>query len=53
MTSTRPSAEGRIAGDAVHEFEMQLQALPADIEALDLFVVSNGREHSAFLGFLD
>lgn len=42
VTSTRPNAEGRIAGDAVHEFEMQLQALPADTEALDLLIVSNG-----------
>jgi hypothetical protein len=42
VTSNRPGADGRMAGDAVHEFALQLQALPADADALDLLVVSNG-----------
>ncbi len=42
VTSTKPNAEGQIAGDAVHEIELQLEALPSSTEALDLFVVSNG-----------
>lgn len=42
VTSTRAGADGRIAGDAVHEFALQLQALPAETKAIDLLIVSNG-----------
>lgn len=42
ITSPRPNAEGGIAGDAVHELELQLQQLPSKLESLDLLIVSNG-----------
>jgi len=42
VTSNRANASGNIAGDMVPEFLRQLDALPTDVDALDLLVVSNG-----------
>lgn len=42
VTSTRVNAGGQISGDAVAEFQEQLQALPKDTKAIDLLLVSVG-----------
>jgi hypothetical protein len=42
VTSIRENASGHIAQDAVAELLNQLQALPRDVEDLDLLIVSNG-----------
>lgn len=42
VTSTRQGSEGAISGDAVPEFQAQLQRLPPNTKALDLLLVSVG-----------
>jgi len=42
MTSTRPGVQAMIASDAVGEVLRQLEALPANTEAIDLLIVSYG-----------
>ena len=42
VTSTRPKAEGKIAGDVVASFIDQLMVIPAETKRIDLLVASNG-----------
>lgn len=42
ITSDRKNAKGQISSDAIRELLLQLHALPANTEAIDLLIVSEG-----------